>query len=141
MRILAPDGFVAEFLVDEMGSAAEGMLLSQSGPSIHGLPPRGRSFVEAFTREVGAPPLPYTLYAAQATEVLLDAIARSDGTRASVARELFRTRVRGGLMPDFEVGRSGDTTLTNVTIYEIRDGRQRVLRDITPPPSLVDALR
>ena len=141
VRILAPDGFVADFLVDEIGSAAEGMLISQPGPSIHGLPPRGRRFVEAFTREVGSPPLPYTLYAAQATEVLLDAISRSDGTRASVAHELFRTRVRGGLMPDFEIAHSGDTTLTNVTIYEIRDGRQRVLRDITPPPSLLETLR
>jgi branched-chain amino acid transport system substrate-binding protein len=141
VRILAPDGFLADFLVDQIGPTVEGMLLSLPGPSIHGLPPRGRRFVEAFTREVGAPPLPYTLYAAQATEVLLDAISQSDGTRASVARELFRTRVRDGLMPDFEIERSGDTTLTNVTIDEIRDGRPRVLRDITPPPSLVETLR
>ena len=35
---------------------------------------------------------PATVYAAQATEVLLDAIARSDGTRGSVLEQLFKTR-------------------------------------------------
>ena len=139
--ILLPDGFVSDFLADELGPEAEGLLLSQPGPALSGLPSRGRRFVEAFRREVGTAPTAYALYAAQATEVLLDAIARSDGTRPSVARELFRTRVTDGLMPDFTIGPTGDTSLTNVTIFEVRDGRLRVLRDVTPPPTLVDELR
>lgn len=55
-------------------------------------------------------------YAAQAAQVLLDAIARSDGTRASVTKELFATRVRGGILGTFGFDRNGDTTEQKVTI-------------------------
>jgi hypothetical protein len=41
---------------------------------------------------------------------MLDAIARSDGTRASVTKELLRTRVRDGLIGSFRFDRNGDTT-------------------------------
>jgi hypothetical protein len=46
-------------------------------------------------------------HAAQATDVVLDAIARSDGTRASVLEVLLRTRVAGGLLGDFSFDRRG----------------------------------
>ena len=48
------------------------------------------------------------LYAAQATEILLDAIARSDGTRSSVTRELRRTNVEDGILGDIRFDRIGD---------------------------------
>ena len=51
-----------------------------------------------FAREVGASatehPGPGVLEAGQATELLMDAIARSDGTRASVLDELHATEVK-----------------------------------------------
>jgi branched-chain amino acid transport system substrate-binding protein len=73
------------------------------------LPPAGRAFVAAFRASppVGANNL-WAPYAAQATDVLLAAISRSDGTRASVVRELFRTRISGGIFGDFTVTPSGD---------------------------------
>ena len=43
-------------------------------------------------------PHPYAVYAAQAAQLLLDAIARSNGTRTSVAREVLRAR--GQRRPD-----------------------------------------
>jgi ABC-type branched-subunit amino acid transport system substrate-binding protein len=56
------------------------------------------------------------VYAAQATEVLLDAIARSDGTRESVIRELFRTDVKRGLLGDFTFDENGDISESPITI-------------------------
>ena len=61
-------------------------------------------------------------YAAQSAEVLLDAIARSDGTRASVTEELFRTRVTDGLLGDFAFDENGDITAPAVTF--LRLGRE-----------------
>jgi hypothetical protein len=45
------------------------------------------------------------VYGAQAAEIFLDAIARSDGTRASVTRELFETRVEDGLLGNISFDR------------------------------------
>ena len=87
------------------------------------------------------------LYTAQATEILLDAIARSDGTRAGVIEELFTTRVRNGILGSFGFDRNGDTTLNEVTILRAEepgggstvksvDGAA-VDRVLVPPPKLV----
>ena len=100
-------------------------------------PPSGREFAKAFEEAVGAPADPYSMAVAQSTEVLLDAIAASDGTRASVTRNLFRTRVRNGILGDFEIDENGDTTAGGVTMYRIENGKPRVVDVITPPPSLV----
>ncbi|HET8759111.1 MAG TPA: protein kinase [Solirubrobacteraceae bacterium] len=53
---------------------------------------------------------PGTLEAAQATEIVLDAIARSDGTRASVLSELRDTKVTDGILGTFRFDDKGDMT-------------------------------
>jgi ABC-type branched-subunit amino acid transport system substrate-binding protein len=58
----------------------------------------------------------YAAYAGQATEVLLDAIARSDGSRASVVKQLFSLRVRRGILGDFRFTPTGDITQQPITI-------------------------
>ena len=74
---------------------------------------------------------------AEATNVALDAIARSDGSRASVLRNIFRTRVRDGLLGSFKLDRYGDTTLRNVAVYRIRAGRLRYVAAISPATELL----
>jgi ABC-type branched-subunit amino acid transport system substrate-binding protein len=56
-------------------------------------------------------------YAPRAAEILLDAIARSEGTRASVTRMLFRTEVDGGILGDIRFDENGDLVEGPVTIY------------------------
>jgi ABC-type branched-subunit amino acid transport system substrate-binding protein len=53
---------------------------------------------------------PGALEAAQATEIVLDAIARSDGTRASVLAELRDTEVVDGILGTFRFDEKGDKT-------------------------------
>jgi ABC-type branched-subunit amino acid transport system substrate-binding protein len=50
----------------------------------------------------------WDVYAAAATEVLLDAIARSDGTRASVTRALATTRLNDSVVGPLEFDRRGE---------------------------------
>ena len=50
------------------------------------------------------------LEAAQAAELVLRAIAGSDGTRASVLARLRKSNVRGGILGDFRFDRNGDMT-------------------------------
>jgi branched-chain amino acid transport system substrate-binding protein len=136
VQILAPDGFAAEALIQQAGRAAEGVVVSF--PVVHParLPPAGRRFVEAFEQAIEGEAAPNSAPAAQATEVLLDAIAASDGTRASVTRRVLGTRVEDGILGSFEFDANGDTTAGGVTMYRIEQGKPRVLSVITPPKSL-----
>ena len=71
------------------------------------LPPAGRLFLEQFEEArpgLRTPDLS-AAYAEHATEILLDAIARSNGTRPSVTRELRRTRIEGGILGDIRFDR------------------------------------
>ena len=101
------------------------------------VPAAGRRFVEAFERATGRPAEPYSVTAAQATEVLLDAIAASDGTRASVARNLFRVRVENGILGSFGFDANGDITSGGVTMYRIENGEPMVEAVIRAPKGLV----
>jgi DNA-binding SARP family transcriptional activator/ABC-type branched-subunit amino acid transport system substrate-binding protein len=136
-RFVAPDGFAFDDAIKILGSASDGMYVSVAGLPTERLPRRGRRFMRRLTRAVGGRPDPYSIYAAQATEVLLDAIARSDGTRASVRREIFRTRVRHGLIGNFTITPSGDTTERSVSVYRITDGEMRLSDVIRTPDDLL----
>jgi ABC-type branched-subunit amino acid transport system substrate-binding protein len=64
------------------------------------------------------------VYAAQATEILLDAIARSDGTRASVTRELGRTRIQAGILASIRFDQHSDLVEAPVTVFRVVGKRQ-----------------
>ena len=138
VQILAPDAF-SDFgtLTQDAGPAAEGMVVSFPAVPAAGLPASGRRFVEAFEKAIGGPAQPFSIAVAQATEVLLDAVAASDGTRTSVTNNLFRTRVENGILGSFELDANGDTTAGGVTMYRVERGKPRVLDVIKPRPSLV----
>ena len=110
--LLAPHGVTPlPLLVESAGRAAYGTFVSLAGVVTERLPPAGAAFVRRFARtQAGVEIEPSAVYAAQAAEVVLDAIARSDGTRASVLSALFRTRVRDGLLGDFSFDARGDVS-------------------------------
>jgi branched-chain amino acid transport system substrate-binding protein len=84
------------------------------------LPPAGRRFVEEFEAREGEPsPSSYPAYAAQAAEILLEAIARSDGTRESVTRELLQTTIKDGILGDIDFDEYGDPVEAPVTIFRV----------------------
>ena len=140
IAILAPDGFSpVESIVNDAGGAAEGLDVSIAGPPADRLTGRGKTFVDAFGATVGGPEkvTADAVYAAQSAEVLLDAIAASDGSRASVAESLFTTSVTDGLMGSFAIDENGDPTRAAVTIYAIRDGKRTTVTVVTPDPGIV----
>jgi ABC-type branched-subunit amino acid transport system substrate-binding protein/streptogramin lyase len=134
VRVLAPDGF-SEFraLVEQVGAAAEGVVVSVATVPPDRLPPSGQPLFEAFEKAIGGPVDPYSPTTAQAAEVLLDAIAASDGTRASVTEQLLKARVEDGILGSFEFDENGDRTAAAVTMYRIENGKPRVRAVITPP--------
>jgi DNA-binding SARP family transcriptional activator/ABC-type branched-subunit amino acid transport system substrate-binding protein len=122
VALVAPDRFgPVPDLLKAAGPAARGMYLSVYGVPNGKLPPPGRRFLEEFEATRAGEPSPSlsAAYAAQAAEILLDAIARSDGTRGSVTRELFETTIVDGILGDIKFDENGDLTEGPVIIYRV----------------------
>jgi ABC-type branched-subunit amino acid transport system substrate-binding protein len=126
------------------GSVATNVYVSIIGEPNSRLPAAGRLFLKAFgpsTPSFGA------AYAAQATDVLLAAIGRSDGSRASVLRQLYATDMPNGILGRIRFNRYGDLTYGPITILRLRRGPSPdgdpslantvIDRVITPPPGIV----
>jgi branched-chain amino acid transport system substrate-binding protein len=139
VTLLAPDGFTPiSAVVEGAGKAAEGLYVSVAGQPNENLPAAGKKFVKDFgATQKGGNVDPYSSYAAQAAVVLLDAIAKSDGTRTSVTNNLLKTKVTNGLLGNFTINQNGDTSSNPVTQYLIKNGKQTTYKTITPPQSLV----
>jgi DNA-binding SARP family transcriptional activator/ABC-type branched-subunit amino acid transport system substrate-binding protein/DNA-binding beta-propeller fold protein YncE len=133
VAVIASDGVlpVADVVV-AAGPAARGMYISVAGAPDSTLGATGSRFLDAFGRDYGHPAPSYTAaYAAQAAQLLLDAIARSDGTRGSVNRELRATRTAAaGILGAIDFDTNGDLTAGAVTIVRIgRSSTRAEIRD------------
>lgn len=76
----------------------------------------------------------YSMQAAAAAEVVMEAIARSDGTRASVLKELRAIKMKDSILGAFGFDRYGDMTPAKLTIM-------RIGRSTRPGESLSDDYR
>ena len=127
--LIAPDAFLpAAEQEDVIGPEAVGMYVS--GPVVtrpeQQLPPAGREFARKFgATQRGRPIDFYAPYAAQAAEVLLNAIAGSDGSRASVSRELLRVRLQDGIFGAFAIDKNGDPTENLIPIFRVAKNAPR----------------
>jgi branched-chain amino acid transport system substrate-binding protein len=141
VQLMATDGFDPTETSTAVGKAAQGMTFSRPGVPNARLGAEGKKFVSAFANKMGGPPTGFAVQAAQAMDVLLDAIARSDGTRKSVTRNLFSTRISNGLLGSFWITSTGDTTLNAVTIFRIVRQTVTTFDLVTVPEDLLDAAR
>jgi branched-chain amino acid transport system substrate-binding protein len=134
VALIANDGF-ANFaaMTAAAGRAATGMYVGKYGLPDGKLPPTGRRFLEQFEEPRPGLRTPdfSAAYAAQAAEILLDAIAGSNGTRPSVTRQLRRTRIEGGILGDIRFDKNGDLLEAPVTIFRVAGKRPVVDRVIT----------
>jgi branched-chain amino acid transport system substrate-binding protein len=139
VTLLAPDGFTPiSAVVSGAGNASEGMYVSVAGEPNEKLGPTGQKFVKDFgATQASGNVDPYSSYAAQAADVILTAIEKSDGTRAAVANNLLHTKVTDGILGSFQINENGDTNSNPVTIYQIKNGKQTTYKTITPPTDLV----
>jgi branched-chain amino acid transport system substrate-binding protein len=121
--LLLTDGFTpTPFLSRLAGADAEGAYLAFPGTLLE-LTPQGRRFQRRLAlASPGASIDLGSFYAAEAANVLLDAIARSDGSRASVLREVRRTEVADGLLGPVRFDAAGDLRDAPVTIVRIHRG-------------------
>ena len=139
-KIVLPDGFTpVSSVVQEAGASAEGATVSVAGLPNSALKGAGKRFVAAFTKADHRPPDPYSVYAAQSTEVVIQAIAQSNGSRADVTKQLFKLKLKGSILGNVSFNSNGDVSANPVTIYKIKAGKSTTYKVIVPPKSLVRA--
>jgi branched-chain amino acid transport system substrate-binding protein len=137
-KILTPDGFTPiSAVAQQAGSAAEGAYVSVAGLPNTALKGAGKTFVKNFTKADKKAPDPYSVYAAQAAEVMVGAIALSNGTRADIAKQLFKLKLANSILGTVSFNANGDVTANPVTIYRIKGGKSTTYKVIVPPNSLV----
>jgi YVTN family beta-propeller protein len=107
--------------------AADGLYVSVAGTAVEAANAAGRRLLARLARERPLAALdPAVLQAAIATEVLLDAIGRSDGSRAGVVNALRETRLSAGVGAGLAFDDAGDPRRGEFSIY-------RIDRDTTTP--------
>ena len=118
---------IALIAPDYVGYAEPGMYLTTTSRANESLGPAGRRFLRKFRAtqpDRAVPSARYIPEAAQAAEALLKAIERSDGTRASVTRELRRLEIENGILGSFRFDRNGDMTPAAITVFRVT-GKKR----------------
>jgi branched-chain amino acid transport system substrate-binding protein len=118
--LVTGEGFPVQATLRAVGRDALGMYLATTAVAPDGLPEAGRRFVREFapTQPRGIIN-PYVLEAAQSAEVMLAAVARSDGSRASVLAQLRGIKVQGGILGSFRFDRNGDKVPGSVSVYRV----------------------
>ena len=112
VQFAGPDGWTPYSATAAAGSAAQGMLVTYAGLPLEKLPATGKAFIRAFSKYLKLPagqlPPPYSVYQAQGAQIMLNAIAKSNGTRADVNSKMFATHVTNGIMGTFHFDKNGD---------------------------------
>jgi branched-chain amino acid transport system substrate-binding protein len=108
--VLGPDAWADGPSVFELlGRYARNIHFTYPGVPLERLGPEGRRFSADFgATQPGGFVTSDAVYAAAATEILLDAIARSDGSRASVTRALLATDTDDGPIGAVRFDANGD---------------------------------
>jgi branched-chain amino acid transport system substrate-binding protein len=133
IQLQMPDGFSDP---SANGAVGNGAYISVAGAPPKSLKGAGATFIQSFGKQVGATPNPYAAYGAQAMLVMLQAVAKSGGQRANVAKSLFGLKVKNGIIGSFTLNKNGDTSAGAITIYKQSNGKLNPIKTLTPPKSL-----
>ncbi|HZT92622.1 MAG TPA: branched-chain amino acid ABC transporter substrate-binding protein [Gaiellaceae bacterium] len=138
IKIMLPDGFTpVSATVQQAGAAANGATVSVAGLPNSQLKGTGKKFVAQFGKSEHSTVDPYSVYAGQAALVVLQAIAQSNGTRASIAQQLFKVHLKNSILGTVSFNANGDVTSNPVTVYRVVKGQSTTFKVIVPPASLV----
>jgi branched-chain amino acid transport system substrate-binding protein len=151
VMLFLPDGYTtpAIFQRSQGGTPnANGAYFSVAGVGLDKYKGAALQFIDGFKKTLnGAALNPYAILAAQAAQVMLSAISKSDGSRSGVIDETYKTKVDNGLIGSFSFNANGDLSgATGASVlYTIYIGKGNNLvtfvNGVAPVASLTQAAR
>jgi len=149
VKLMLPDGFTTDAVFDRSQGGtpnAKGAFFSVAGVGIDKYKGAALKFINGFKSTLNGKPVdPYAILGAQAAQVLLDAIEKSDGTRSDVIAKVFATKVSNGLIGNFSFNKNGDLTGAKgaAVLFTIYKGTNHLntLLTTAPDSKLVAAAR
>jgi branched-chain amino acid transport system substrate-binding protein len=148
VQLFMPDGFTTQQTIDESGvENTQGAYFSVAGVPVDEFESESaQQFITAFQETLGGDPVdPYAIYGAQAAQIMVDAIAASDGTRPSVIEQMFATQCEGCFLGDFSFNENGDPTLATGAVlgFTIYIGEEELVAEtvFAPQEDVVNAAR
>jgi branched-chain amino acid transport system substrate-binding protein len=126
VAFVGPDGIFVDELLAQAGDAAEGIYVTFGGLPESELSAEGQEFVETYESKYDDQIQPYTAYAYEAANVMLDAIERAsengEVSRETVLQEIFATEDYEGVLGTWSFDEDGDTTLTELSVQKVEGG-------------------
>ena len=130
VKYMGPDGVQTQAFIDGAGKdVAEGAYATVGGVPFDQLPPSGQQYRKDYAAKYGETNEPYSVYGYEAANVVVDAIERAckDGKnptdRATLRDYVFATKDFNGVLGKWSFDQNGDTTLTSMTGYVVKDGK------------------
>jgi len=134
IQLQMPDGFSDP---GANGAVGNGAYISVAGEPPKALTGQGATFVSSFGKQIGTTPNPYAAYGAEAMDVMLQAVAKGGGQRASTTKGLFGLTITNGILGTFTINSSGDTNLQPITIYKQSGKNLNPVKTLVPTASLI----
>ena len=131
---MGPDGIQTQAFIDGAGAdVAEGAYGSVAGLAPENYTAAGQKFLKDYEAKYGKLTEPYAVYGYETMNVLLKAIedvcaAGGDPTdRKQVRAAVIAIKDFDGVLGTWSFDANGDTTLTDMTIYQVQGGAYKAV--------------
>jgi branched-chain amino acid transport system substrate-binding protein len=129
VAFIGPDGIFVDELLTQAGDSAEGIYVTFGGLPQSELSEEGQKFVQKYEEKYDDAIQPYTAYAYEAANVMLDAIEKASEDaggdvpdREAVVEQIFATEDYQGALGTWSFDEDGDTTLTELSVQRVENG-------------------
>ena len=138
VAFIVPAGVYVDTYLSQGGDAAEGTWVTFGGLPEGELSAEGQEFVKTYQQKYDDEIQPYTPYAYEAANVMLDAIERASEEaggdvpdRQAVLEQIFATEDYKGVLGTWSFDEDGDTTLTELSILKVEGGKFQLDRTLS----------
>jgi branched-chain amino acid transport system substrate-binding protein len=138
VAFIVPAGVYVDTYLSQGGDAAEGTWVTFGGLPESELSAEGREFLKIYQQKYDDEIQPYTPYAYEAANVMLDAIERASEevgggvpNRQAVLEQIFATEDYKGVLGIWSFDEDGDTTLSELSILRVEGGEFQLDRTLS----------
>ena len=128
VAFIGPDGIFVDEILSQAGDSIEGIYVTFGGIPPQELGQEGQDFIDAYNKKYDDDVQPYTAYAYEAANVMLDAIERAADEaggvpeRQAVVEQVFATEDFEGVLGTWSFDDEGDTSLTELSVQTVEGG-------------------